>query len=89
MLEGHHQNLGEEIFLLMLSPKPIGEIPIDQPIQESQRLAQLDQLKGAKDVLLVEEDSASAEPAGFHVAPVSRLDQGKMISLQIKVRHGR
>lgn len=59
------------------------DLYLDGPVQ----LVQLGERCGAKD-LLVEEDTASAQPAAYAVAPLAALDaKGEMISLDLTLRH--
>lgn len=85
------ENPGEELLLVMLSPKPIGDTPSGTPVQgplnnqETQYYTQVAQAKGAKDIVL-ETESTGIKPASYVVAPMSSLQTG-MITLKIKLRH--
>jgi len=80
---------GEETVLVMLSPKPMAEFSpssVKLKDEEEKELTALVQQKGAKD-LIIETDAASKTPAQYAVVPVSVLDEGKFITLQIKLKH--
>jgi uncharacterized protein DUF4384 len=84
------ENPGEELLLVMLSPKPMGDVftpPVNRPLnsEETQSFTQLSQAKGAKDIVL-EDEPTGLKPASYVVAPMSSLEAG-MITLQIKLRH--
>ena len=85
---------GEETILMMFSPSPLAGVPalpLPQTLalskEDTERLAVIAYLKGAKDLLL-EVDPASPQPASYVVAPMSMLESGgQVISLQIKLKH--
>jgi hypothetical protein len=87
-------NPGEQTIVVMLSPTPLWGIapspsPQMQPLSkvDTERLAVMAYLKGAKDWLL-EVDTTSSQPASYVVAPLSMLESsGQMISLQVKLKH--
>jgi len=81
---------GEETVLVMLSSKPMVEFsPSSVKLKEEEKkeLTALVQQKGAKDLIIEETDAVSTIPAKYAVAPVSILDEGKFITLQIKLKH--
>ena len=84
-------NPGEELVLLMLSPKPLGNLTPSTPAygplnnQQTQQYTQVARAKGAKDIVL-ETDSYSAQPATYVVAPVSSLND-KVLTMRIKLKH--
>jgi len=84
-------NPGEELLLLMLSPKPLGDFAPSTPAygplnnQQTQQYVQIAQAKGAKDIVL-ETDSNGLQPATYVVAPISTLDD-KVITIRIKLKH--
>ena len=83
------ENPGEETILVMLSPRPMAEFSpssVKLKDEEEKELTALVQQKGAKD-LIIETDAASKTPAQYAVVPVSVLDEGKFITLQIKLKH--
>ncbi len=57
-----------------------------QMMEGAFRLIQQAMQRGAKD-LVVETESAGAQPASYAVAPVSSVQGGGMIAVQIKLRH--
>jgi len=80
---------GEETILVMLSPKKMTEFsPSSVKLKdvEEKELTALVRQKGAKD-LIIETDAVSKSPAQYAVVPVSELDEGKFITLQIKLKH--
>jgi len=84
-------NPGEELVLLMLSPRPLGNLTPSTPAygplnnQQTQQYVQVARAKGAKDLVL-ETDSYGPKPATYVVAPVSALDD-KVITMRIKLKH--
>jgi hypothetical protein len=85
---------GEDIIFVMLSPEPLpgfarSPSPQMQALsrEDTERLAIISYLKGAKDLLL-EIDTFSPQPASYVVAPLSMLQgEGQMIALQVKLKH--
>jgi hypothetical protein len=57
-----------------------------QLMEGALRLVQQAMQRGAKD-LVVETDATGAQPASYAVAPVSSVQGGGMIAVQIKLRH--
>jgi hypothetical protein len=84
-------NPGEEILMLMLSPRPIGSMTPSTPSygpmdnQRTDRFMQVASARGAKDIIL-EDVVSGPSPATYVVAPVSALDS-KVITIQIKLKH--
>jgi hypothetical protein len=85
------ENPGQELLLVMLSPKPMGDVPSWAPspgplnTEETKRYTELAEAKGAKDIVL-ENETSGINPASYVVAPMSSLETG-MITLQIKLKH--
>ena len=84
-------NPGEELLLIMLSPRPLGNLAPSMPAygpldnQQTNQVIQAAQATGAKDIIL-EEDATGPAPATYAVAPVSSLDS-KVITMQVKLKH--
>ena len=85
------ENPGEELLLVILSPKSLGDIPftppLDRPLNtgETNYYIQTAQAKGAKDIVL-ETESSGPQLATYIVAPMSSLETN-MITRQIKLKH--
>lgn len=84
-------NPGEELLLIMLSPRPLGNLAPTQPAygpldnQQTDQVIQTARATGAKDIIL-EDDTTGPAPATYVVAPVSSLDS-KVITMQVKLKH--
>lgn len=84
-------NPGEELLLIMLSPRPLGNLAPTQPAygpldnQQTNQVIQTARATGAKDIIL-EDDVTGPAPATYAVAPVSSLES-KVITLQVKLKH--
>lgn len=84
-------NPGEELLLVMLSPRPLGNfapsLPAYGPLdnQQTNQVIQTARATGAKDIIL-EDDITGPAPATYAVAPVSSLES-KAITLQVRLKH--
>jgi hypothetical protein len=67
-------------------PPPAAPAASGYTPEETNRFMMVANSKGAKDLVL-ETDSASAQPASYAVAPMSSLGDSGMITLQIKLKH--
>lgn len=87
------ENPGVETLLVLLSPQPIPELAPSSPdmnVNETRKLLAYADTHGAKDLLLEDDiDPAKSLASQYVVAPASSLGNGKVISLYIKLRHGR
>lgn len=83
-------NPGVETLFVTLSTKPLDDALVPGPRSftrdETQQVTAMARHRGAKD-LVVEADSASAQPASYAVAPLSSMQGGQMIALEIRLRH--
>lgn len=87
------ENPGQETLLLMLSPKPMGDLPPGPDprtptlnAEDTGRLVAAAERRGAKDLVL-ETESVGSSPASYGVAPLSSMGEEGMITLQIKLKH--
>ena len=87
------ENPGVETLLVLLSPQPIPDLAPPSPdmnADETRKLLAYADTHGAKDLLLEDDiDPAKSIASQYAVAPASSLGSGKVISLYIKLRHGR
>jgi len=87
------EHTGTESLLLVLSPTPIADLSPAAPGMDeraTRKFVAYADSNGAKDLLLEDDvDSAKASPASYVVAPASRLEGGKVISLYIRLKHGK
>lgn len=87
------EHTGTETLLLVLSPTPIADLSPAAPGMDAhatRKFVAYAESNGAKDLLLEEDaDSAKASPASYVVAPASRLEGGKVITLYIRLKHGK
>lgn len=86
-------NPGAETLLVLLSPTPIPGLSAPSPVMDergTRKFVAFADTNGAKDLLLEDDEGvAKSAPAQYVVAPASTLNRGKVISLYIKLRHGR
>ena len=83
-------NPGVETLFVMLSTKPLDDtfVPGTRSFtqEETQQVTAMARHRGAKD-LVVEVDTVSAQPASYAVAPLSSMQGGQMIAIEIRLRH--
>lgn len=87
------ENPGVETLLVLLSPTPIPDLSSPSPTLDergTRKFVAYADTNGAKDLLLEDDEGAAkSTPAQYVVAPASTLNRGKVITLYIKLRHGR
>lgn len=87
------EHTGTETLLLVLSPTPIADLSPAAPGMDApatRKFVAYADSNGAKDLLLEDDaDSAKASPASYVVAPAATLQHGKVITLYIRLKHGK